>query len=121
MLFICYIVLPPEDRLSADLWLLNSCTVKGPAEDHFRNDVMEGRKLSKPVVVAGCVPQGQPKAKYIEVNRCNSIFFNLDFYSTFPTTYICGVHINTVYIMYIHIRTLYLFTYIAYFFIAHSF
>ncbi|KAI0220406.1 Threonylcarbamoyladenosine tRNA methylthiotransferase [Lamellibrachia satsuma] len=55
-----------EDRLSADLWLLNSCTVKGPAEDHFRNDVMEGRKLSKPVVVAGCVPQGQPKAKYIE-------------------------------------------------------
>ena len=59
----------PEDRLVADLWLLNSCTVKGPAEDHFRNDVTTARNLGKPVVVAGCVPQGQPKAKYIQVNR----------------------------------------------------
>lgn len=25
-----------DDKLDANLWLLNSCTVKGPAEDHFR-------------------------------------------------------------------------------------
>lgn len=25
-----------EDKMKADLWLLNSCTVKSPAEDHFR-------------------------------------------------------------------------------------
>lgn len=25
-----------DDKLKADLWLLNSCTVKNPAEDHFR-------------------------------------------------------------------------------------
>ena len=71
----------PDDRLSADLWLLNSCTVKGPAEDHFRNDVVEGRKLGKPVVVAGCVPQGQPKAKYIEVKRWDSLVFNSTVFS----------------------------------------
>lgn len=25
-----------QDKSKADLWLLNSCTVKNPAEDHFR-------------------------------------------------------------------------------------
>lgn len=25
-----------DDKWDADLWLLNSCTVKNPAEDHFR-------------------------------------------------------------------------------------
>jgi len=50
----------------ADLWLLNSCTVKGPAEDHFRNEVVKARQLDKPVVVAGCVPQGQPHSGYLK-------------------------------------------------------
>ena len=50
----------------ADLWLLNSCTVKNPAEDHFRNEVTKGREQGKPVVVAGCVPQGAPQADYIK-------------------------------------------------------
>ena len=54
---------------SADLWLLNSCTVKNPAEDHFLNEVMKGRKAGKHVVVAGCVPQGQPRSEYIQVNH----------------------------------------------------
>lgn len=26
----------PDDKNIADLWLLNSCTVKNPAEDHLR-------------------------------------------------------------------------------------
>ena len=56
-----------DDKLMADLWLLNSCTVKNPAEDHFRNEIKEARHLGKSIVVAGCVPQGQPKADYIEV------------------------------------------------------
>ncbi|XP_076810125.1 threonylcarbamoyladenosine tRNA methylthiotransferase-like [Clavelina lepadiformis] len=50
----------------ADLWLLNSCTVKNPAEDHFRNMVEKGHKMGKPVVVAGCVPQGAPRQEYIK-------------------------------------------------------
>lgn len=29
----------PDDPAEADLWLLNSCTVKNPAEDHFRNSI----------------------------------------------------------------------------------
>lgn len=45
---------------AADLWLLNSCTVKNPAEDHFRNAITEGRKAGKALVLAGCVPQGAP-------------------------------------------------------------
>ena len=49
----------------ADLWLLNSCTVKNPAEDHFRNDVKHAQQQGKQLVVAGCVPQGQPKLGYI--------------------------------------------------------
>lgn len=50
--------LSSEDKLAADVWLLNSCTVKNPAEDHFRNEIKAGREAGKKVVVAGCVPQG---------------------------------------------------------------
>jgi len=53
--------------MSADLWLLNSCTVKSPAEDHFRNAIQEGRQLGKYIVLAGCAPQAQPKSDYTEV------------------------------------------------------
>ena len=56
-----------DDKKEADLWLLNSCTVKSPAEDHFRNEIKQARELNKYIVVAGCVPQGQPKADYIQV------------------------------------------------------
>ncbi|KAH8280231.1 hypothetical protein KR018_000357 [Drosophila ironensis] len=49
----------------ADLWLLNSCTVKNPSEDTFRNEIESGMKIGKHVVVAGCVPQGAPKSDYL--------------------------------------------------------
>lgn len=49
----------PESPLSADLWLLNSCTVKGPSEDGLKNAIRKGRELGKPLVISGCVPQGQ--------------------------------------------------------------
>ncbi|XP_033322220.1 threonylcarbamoyladenosine tRNA methylthiotransferase [Megalopta genalis] len=55
-----------ENKNIADLWLLNSCTVKSPAEDHFRNEIEAGRKLGKHVVVAGCVPQGAPKSSFLQ-------------------------------------------------------
>ncbi|XP_052775774.1 threonylcarbamoyladenosine tRNA methylthiotransferase-like isoform X2 [Mya arenaria] len=55
-----------DDKQEADLWLLNSCTVKSPAEDHFRNEIKLARQLEKYIVVAGCVPQGQPKADYMQ-------------------------------------------------------
>ncbi|KYN04254.1 PREDICTED: threonylcarbamoyladenosine tRNA methylthiotransferase [Cyphomyrmex costatus] len=55
-----------ENKLKADLWLLNSCTVKSPAEDQFRNEIEYGIKIGKHVVVAGCVPQGAPKSSFLQ-------------------------------------------------------
>ena len=54
-----------EKKQNADVWILNSCTVKNPAEDHFRNEVEAGLSKGKKVVVSGCVPQGKPDAEYI--------------------------------------------------------
>ncbi|XP_038567823.1 threonylcarbamoyladenosine tRNA methylthiotransferase isoform X1 [Micropterus salmoides] len=55
-----------EDPTEADLWLLNSCTVKNPAEDHFRNSIKKAQEQDKKVVVAGCVPQAQPRMDYLK-------------------------------------------------------
>uniref|UniRef100_A0A8K9WYE7 tRNA-t(6)A37 methylthiotransferase n=1 Tax=Oncorhynchus mykiss TaxID=8022 RepID=A0A8K9WYE7_ONCMY len=55
-----------EDPAEADLWLLNSCTVKNPAEDHFRNSIKKAQEQDKKVVVAGCVPQAQPRMDYLK-------------------------------------------------------
>ncbi|XP_023265064.1 threonylcarbamoyladenosine tRNA methylthiotransferase-like, partial [Seriola lalandi dorsalis] len=55
-----------DDPTEADLWLLNSCTVKNPAEDHFRNSIKKAQEQQKKVVVAGCVPQAQPRMDYLK-------------------------------------------------------
>ncbi|XP_029446615.1 threonylcarbamoyladenosine tRNA methylthiotransferase [Rhinatrema bivittatum] len=55
-----------ESPEEADLWLLNSCTVKSPAEDHFRNSVRKAQDEHKKVVLAGCVPQAQPRQEYMK-------------------------------------------------------
>ncbi|KAM4835163.1 threonylcarbamoyladenosine tRNA methylthiotransferase isoform 1-T1 [Thomomys bottae] len=54
-----------ENASEADLWLLNSCTVKNPAEDHFRNSIKKAQEENKKVVLAGCVPQAQPRQDYL--------------------------------------------------------
>ncbi|XP_048204350.1 threonylcarbamoyladenosine tRNA methylthiotransferase isoform X2 [Perognathus longimembris pacificus] len=55
-----------ENPSDADLWLLNSCTVKNPAEDHFRNSIKKAQEENKKVVLAGCVPQAQPRQDYLK-------------------------------------------------------
>lgn len=55
-----------EDPDVADLWLLNSCTVKNPAQDHFVNEVTKARDHGKHLVVAGCVPQAAPSHKALK-------------------------------------------------------
>jgi len=55
-----------QDKESADLWLLNSCTVKNPAEEHFKNEINKGLDNDKKVVVAGCVPQGKQSSDYLK-------------------------------------------------------
>lgn len=51
------------NRAKADLWLLNSCTVKSPSQDVFVNAIKAGTDSGAKIVVAGCVPQGQPDSK----------------------------------------------------------
>lgn len=48
--------LVPEEK-NADLIIVNSCSVKGRAETKLFKTL---RKIKKPVVVAGCVPQAEP-------------------------------------------------------------
>jgi hypothetical protein len=48
-----------NDRSSAHVWLLNSCTVKNPSEQTFVNAIQLAKANGKKVVVAGCVPQAQ--------------------------------------------------------------
>ncbi|XP_055603413.1 threonylcarbamoyladenosine tRNA methylthiotransferase [Uranotaenia lowii] len=55
-----------NDKVKADLWLLNSCTVKNPSEDTFRNEIQAANHAGKHVVLAGCVPQGAPKSEYLQ-------------------------------------------------------
>ncbi|KAJ0399255.1 hypothetical protein ATCC90586_010091 [Pythium insidiosum] len=53
----------PED---AQLWLLNSCTVKDPSQAAFMHLVLKGKAAGKAVVVAGCVPQADRHIKGLE-------------------------------------------------------
>lgn len=55
-----------NDKNSADLWVLNSCTVKNPSEDTFRNEIEAAHQAGKHVVVAGCVPQAAPRSDYLK-------------------------------------------------------
>lgn len=45
----------------AHVWLINSCTVKGPSQEHLLTDVRRARAASVPVIVAGCVSQAHPE------------------------------------------------------------
>lgn len=53
-----YTLLPDEQRQAADLWLINTCTVKSPSQTAMDNIISSGRQLGKKLIVAGCVPQG---------------------------------------------------------------
>ncbi len=49
-----------DDFNGADCYVINSCTVKNPSEEHFVTMMQRAQATKKPVVVAGCVPQGDP-------------------------------------------------------------
>ena len=54
--------LDDRDRDTADCWVLNSCTVKGPAEQHFINSINDALSKDKCCILAGCVPQSSGPA-----------------------------------------------------------
>ena len=43
---------------NADLWILNSCTVKGRAQNLFESALKKAKLLGKYIIAAGCVPSG---------------------------------------------------------------
>ena len=61
-----YRLLGDEARDLADLWLINSCTVKGPSQQAVGNLIKKARDQDIAVVVSGCVPQGQKDARELE-------------------------------------------------------
>lgn len=48
---------------NADVLLINSCTVKSPPEQRLFSQL---RRRTKPVVVAGCVPQADPRNEHFK-------------------------------------------------------
>ncbi|GAA0167684.1 hypothetical protein LIER_22562 [Lithospermum erythrorhizon] len=50
----------------ADLWLINTCTVKSPSQSAMDTLISKGRSAQKPLVVAGCVPQGSRNLKELD-------------------------------------------------------
>lgn len=52
-----------EGKENADVVVLNSCTVKNPSEAVFINEINRAKEKGAKIVVAGCVPQGQPNSK----------------------------------------------------------
>ncbi|KAL3503839.1 hypothetical protein ACH5RR_033680 [Cinchona calisaya] len=50
----------------ADLWLINTCTVKSPSQSAMDTLITKCKSAKKPLVVAGCVPQGNRDLKELE-------------------------------------------------------
>lgn len=55
-----------ESWEGADLFLVNSCGVKDPAEKKFRYEIEKAREAGVPVVIAGCVVQGNPRDTFLQ-------------------------------------------------------
>jgi threonylcarbamoyladenosine tRNA methylthiotransferase CDKAL1 len=54
-------LLDDGQRDAADLWLINTCTVKGPSQASMSSLIARGKDLGKRLVVCGCVPQGHKR------------------------------------------------------------
>ncbi|XP_022949069.1 threonylcarbamoyladenosine tRNA methylthiotransferase [Cucurbita moschata] len=55
-----------ENPEEADLWLINTCTVKSPSQSAMDTLITKCKNAKKPLVVAGCVPQGSRDLKELE-------------------------------------------------------
>ncbi|EEH53369.1 uncharacterized protein MICPUCDRAFT_29134, partial [Micromonas pusilla CCMP1545] len=53
----------PED---ADLWVVNTCTVKNPSQSAMNTVIERGKAAGKKLVIAGCVPQGDKNARELD-------------------------------------------------------
>ncbi|KAH9758099.1 threonylcarbamoyladenosine tRNA methylthiotransferase [Citrus sinensis] len=57
-----------DNSEEADIWLINteSCTVKSPSQSAMDTLIAKCKSAKKPLVVAGCVPQGSRDLKELE-------------------------------------------------------
>ncbi|CAA6660450.1 unnamed protein product [Spirodela intermedia] len=55
-----------DDPEGADLWLINTCTVKSPSQSAMDTLISKCKSARKALVVAGCVPQGSRDLKELE-------------------------------------------------------
>lgn len=55
-----------KEQDEADIWVLNSCTVKDPSQAAFMHLVVKAKEKGTPVVVAGCVPQADRNLSGLE-------------------------------------------------------
>ncbi|XWS15383.1 hypothetical protein CRYUN_Cryun35bG0091700 [Craigia yunnanensis] len=55
-----------DDPEEGDLWLINTCTVKSPSQSAMKTLITKCKTAKKPLVVAGCVPQGSRDLKELE-------------------------------------------------------
>ncbi|CAN1310056.1 Threonylcarbamoyladenosine tRNA methylthiotransferase [Linum perenne] len=55
-----------DDPDKAHLWLINTCTVKAPSQSAMDTLISKGKNAKKPLVVAGCVPQGSRNLKELD-------------------------------------------------------
>ncbi|XP_078434444.1 methylthiotransferase [Wolffia australiana] len=55
-----------DDPEGADLWLINTCTVKSPSQSAMSTLISKCKSAKKAIVVAGCVPQGSRDLEELE-------------------------------------------------------
>eukprot|EP01031_Cornospumella_fuschlensis_P006063 gene6063-7545_t len=55
-----------KDNSEADVWVVNSCTVKDPSQAAFMHLVQQAKDQDRHIVVAGCVPQADRSLKGLE-------------------------------------------------------
>jgi hypothetical protein len=60
-------VFEESEKGEAEVWLINSCTVKSPSQSQMATVIAEGKARGAAIVVAGCVPQGDKKSRDLEV------------------------------------------------------
>eukprot|EP00201_Polytomella_parva_P020049 CAMPEP_0175050040 /NCGR_PEP_ID=MMETSP0052_2-20121109/7052_1 /TAXON_ID=51329 ORGANISM="Polytomella parva, Strain SAG 63-3" /NCGR_SAMPLE_ID=MMETSP0052_2 /ASSEMBLY_ACC=CAM_ASM_000194 /LENGTH=652 /DNA_ID=CAMNT_0016314227 /DNA_START=101 /DNA_END=2056 /DNA_ORIENTATION=+ len=56
-----YNLVPEDRRDAADLWIVNTCTVKNPSQSAMSTIIGKARETDKKLLIAGCVPQGDKK------------------------------------------------------------
>ena len=55
-----------DDAEAADVWVVNTCTVKNPSQSAMNTTIAKAKSADKRLVVAGCVPQGDKNARELD-------------------------------------------------------